>query len=90
MKSTKRVTIDNGNQFEKRFCGDTLDVEKHTNKEKRTFKSVSLGAREKLWIIYFGRKVVCSFAFHIEIDLPNHGTSFSTLGKPPMITGIPS
>jgi hypothetical protein len=38
---------------------------------------------------YFGRKVVCSFAFHVEIDLPKHGTS-SILGMPPMIMGIPS
>jgi hypothetical protein len=48
LQSTKRVSIDNGNLFEKRLCGCTLDVEKDTNKEKRTFKSVALGAREKL------------------------------------------
>jgi hypothetical protein len=38
----------------------------------------------------FGRKVVCSFAFHIEVDLPKHSTSSRTFGRPPMITGIPS
>jgi hypothetical protein len=35
-------------------------------------------------------KVFCSFAFHIEIDLPKLGTSSPTRGRLPMIAGIPS
>lgn len=52
-----------GTNLKKRFYGGTLDVEKDTNKEKRTFKSIALGAREKLWITILEGKLFVHLLF---------------------------
>ncbi len=72
-----------GTNLKKGFCGGTLDVEKHTNKEKRTFKSVSLGAREKLWVIYFWKESCLFICFSYRGRSPKAQHLFPYFWKAP-------
>ncbi len=73
-----------GTNLKKGFCGGcTLDVEKRTNKEKRTFKSVSLGALEKLWIIYIGKESCFFICFSYRDRSPKAQHLFLYFWKAP-------
>ncbi len=71
-----------GTNLQKRFCGGTRDVEKDTNKEKRTFKSVALGAREKLWIDLFWKESCLFICFSCRDRSPKAWHLFHTWNAP--------
>jgi hypothetical protein len=73
-----------GTNLKKGFV-EVLLMLKRTQTRKKNIQKCCIGSTREIMDHYFGRKVVCSFAFHIRLDLPKQGTSYRTLGRPPMI-----